>query len=1135
MDGKRENFILICALFTFVIVSINAFNIEFKDGSGQHSLPPGTGETRAPHDVGIIEIIIVPEPGTYGYTGGEVVDISAQVKNFGTNQESGFELECTITDPASKEIYFNSTTSPPIDPGDQSTVHFPLEWVVPSSPSGDYDILVSTNLTGDGNTTNDGESSTVFSGQAHDVSFEDLVLNPTPQPGYGGGEVVNVSVITHCPTIWGASNVTANCRVISPSDQEIYNETSLIEGMGATESASISLPELHVPNDPKGNYFLAASVNCNNDLLSGNNDFSMEFEVKDLTNLRVEDLFVSPIKETYAVGESVSLGGTITNTGSTDVLGDVYFSVLHNTEEIYNETTEINLTSKQTATINSTGPLELSLEGSYNVTLGILLAGDEWASDNKMSLSVEAVEQETNVGIYRVTPKKGSEEREGEVEIGIGVKNSDPASHSGYLEVTLNSVGSGTNVFEDEFESSQLNWETDDQKGEGEWHSSQEEKYSGSRALRFGEQSETSYPEDVRSMLISPEINLKTTMASSMEFMAKYDLIRYDDYITVVIWDEVNRTDTIVSMTGESDGWIRYEVDISDFSGHIVRIGLFADTKEGDKSGHFGLFLDDLIVKGYSGSEVLNENTSVSLNAYESKTLHYFVNLSVGRFSLAAKLYFSGDSKLSDNKHVGVFDVVPASDLNVDPVSIISEPVEGAVFNTTVPVTFNGTSSYDMDGDPLEYKWIINSALASGEPCFTHIFIEPGSYSVKLTVSDPYGGIGNFSITIYVQKKSVENLTKSNYKTGYVSVTLYHLFGSNPALTIDIDPPVDESAVEENISDMSMGHGIFFSFSITSDNWHHMEFVVNYASRQDLVNITNSADLTSELPAVYRSTDMMTWKKIAYQEAILDGYTIKCTIDNISPGTVFSVFTTNIDSFPPIIRLSSFEDVIDSGELLSINASNSYDPDVFDPSTMNSTVLSIRGLNYIGWDINGDGSYDVEGPVVNRRFYNNGSELKTIHITILVIDSHGKSNITTVSISINPEEQSDDGKDKETGEASQDNTWYYLAATIAVIALIMFIVYLQKRKRKREWEEYRREEEEREEELTYERKQKKRARRAKRRALQGAKTKKAKDLKRKGGREQPKVPIKVSAKREEESLTFSEEDIKSLEGEDEQG
>ena len=78
---------------------------------------------------------------------------------------------------------------------------------------------------------------------------------------------------------------------------------------------------------------------------------------------------------------------------------------------------------------------------------------------------------------------------------------------------------------------------------------------------------------------------------------------------------------------------------------------------------------------------------------------------------------------------------VTASPPNPPPVAVIdADPYEGA---TPLTVQFDGTGSYDPEGEDLTYDWDFDDGSPhSSEPAPEHVFVEPRSYQVTLCVTD---------------------------------------------------------------------------------------------------------------------------------------------------------------------------------------------------------------------------------------------------------------------------------------------------------------------------------------------------------------------------------------------------------------
>ena len=85
---------------------------------------------------------------------------------------------------------------------------------------------------------------------------------------------------------------------------------------------------------------------------------------------------------------------------------------------------------------------------------------------------------------------------------------------------------------------------------------------------------------------------------------------------------------------------------------------------------------------------------------------------------------------------------------NQPPTADISGPSLGHVWAV---IAFDGSGSYDPDGDTLTYTWNFGDSTppATGETA-THIFSAEGTYHVSLSVDDGHGGLGTASTDITI-------------------------------------------------------------------------------------------------------------------------------------------------------------------------------------------------------------------------------------------------------------------------------------------------------------------------------------------------------------------------------------------------
>jgi PKD repeat protein len=79
---------------------------------------------------------------------------------------------------------------------------------------------------------------------------------------------------------------------------------------------------------------------------------------------------------------------------------------------------------------------------------------------------------------------------------------------------------------------------------------------------------------------------------------------------------------------------------------------------------------------------------------------------------------------------------------NIPPVANVTagEPYIGVI---EVPIRFNGSLSYDLDGNIAKWIWAFGDGTNGSGEIVTHIYSRPGNYTVKLTVTDYYGATDN--------------------------------------------------------------------------------------------------------------------------------------------------------------------------------------------------------------------------------------------------------------------------------------------------------------------------------------------------------------------------------------------------------
>ena len=94
----------------------------------------------------------------------------------------------------------------------------------------------------------------------------------------------------------------------------------------------------------------------------------------------------------------------------------------------------------------------------------------------------------------------------------------------------------------------------------------------------------------------------------------------------------------------------------------------------------------------------------------------------------------------------------------IPPVAAISTPSEGQRFRTGETIFFEGSASWDPDGEVVNYSWSFGDGNFSYNATDVHVFLQSGSYNVSLTVRDDRGLEGSAFVDIAVRNNSAPRL-----------------------------------------------------------------------------------------------------------------------------------------------------------------------------------------------------------------------------------------------------------------------------------------------------------------------------------------------------------------------------------------
>src|SRR5262249_32780377 len=70
-------------------------------------------------------------------------------------------------------------------------------------------------------------------------------------------------------------------------------------------------------------------------------------------------------------------------------------------------------------------------------------------------------------------------------------------------------------------------------------------------------------------------------------------------------------------------------------------------------------------------------------------------------------------------------------------------------------LALDGSSSYDLDGDPITFRWTWgDGATSNGTSTSSHTYTNTGAFPGLLSVADNRGGIGTYNFTVTVQQSN---------------------------------------------------------------------------------------------------------------------------------------------------------------------------------------------------------------------------------------------------------------------------------------------------------------------------------------------------------------------------------------------
>ena len=285
-----------------------------------------------------------------------------------------------------------------------------------------------------------------------------------------------------------------------------------------------------------------------------------------------------------------------------------------------------------------------------------------------------------------------------------------------------------------------------------------------------------------------------------------------------------------------------------------------------------------------------------------------------GTYTISAEVSeVPNETDTADNTHIdGIVDVTLPE---VPPVaSFTYSPISPAVDET---VTFDASASYDPDGTIVSYAWDFGDTTTGTGEITTHAYTTADTYTVTLTATDNDGLTDTTTATITVSPPELE-----------------------PPVASFIYSPVAPTTGETVTFDASASYDP--DGTIVSYAWDFGD------------TTTGTGEITTH----------------TYAD---DGtYTVTLTVtdnDGLSDATSEDITVLNR---PPVAIFTESAEIVDTGESITFDASESHDPD--------------GGIVSYEWDF-GDGT-SATGMVVDHSYVDDGAYL----VTLTVTDDDGATN-----------------------------------------------------------------------------------------------------------------------------------------------
>jgi len=336
--------------------------------------------------------------------------------------------------------------------------------------------------------------------------------------------------------------------------------------------------------------------------------------------------------------------------------------------------------------------------------------------------------------------------------------------------------------------------------------------------------------------------------------------------------------------------------------------------------------------------------------------------------------------------------------LNRSPVALFTESAE--TVDTGEVITFNATQSYDPDGSIVSYFWNFGDGTNVTGVTTTHSYADDGTYTVTLTVTDDDGATASANATKTVLNRPpvasfTENATTvltgevihfnasassdqdgsiANYfwdfgdGTNGTGVVVDHSYADNGTYTVTLTVTDDDGATDTTSSIKTvLNRPPVASFTESAETV--------YTSETISFNASASSDLDGTIVSYFWDFgDGTNATGITFDHSYADDgtYTVTLTVTDDDGATDSVNATKTVLNRSPVAIFTESTEIVYTSEVISFNASASYDLD--------GTIVSYF------WEF-GDGT-NTTGVATSHAYANDGSYT----VTLTVTDNDGAMN-----------------------------------------------------------------------------------------------------------------------------------------------